>query len=137
LDKGCQLQASPTEATRPTAGKAARTDVGHAKGSKNWSDYPNSIDLVGDVNGDGRADLVWSSSYQSAAKTNNNLVVVGMANSNGTFQIGPIQDFGSAWSGSLFLANLNRDNRADLVWNNAPFYNTDVDTYAAGICLVF
>jgi hypothetical protein len=100
-------------------------------GASGWTDYPNSIDLIGDVNGDGRADLVWFSPYQTAAKTNNNLVVVGLANPNGTFQLGSVQNFGSAWTGSLSLADLNHDGRADLVWNNAPLNDTDVDTYAA------
>ena len=100
-------------------------------GASGWSDYPNSIDLIGDVNGDGRTDLVWSSSYQSAAKTSNQLVVVGFANPDGTFQLGSVQNFGSAWTGRLSLADLNHDGKADLVWNNAPFNDTDVDTYAA------
>ena len=52
-------------------------------GASGWADYPFSVDLIGDVNGDGRSDLVWSSSYQSVAKTNNNLVVVGFANPDG------------------------------------------------------
>jgi len=85
------------------------------------------------VNGDGRTDIVWSSSSQSAAKTNNNLVVVGLANANGTLQMGSVQDFGSAWSGRLSLADLNRDGKADLVWNYAPIGDTDVDSYAAAI----
>ena len=88
-------------------------------------------DLIGDVNGDGRADLVWSSYSQSAAKTNNNLVVVGFANPTGTFQLGSIQNFGSAWTGRLSLADFNHDHKADLLWNNAPYGDTDVDTYAA------
>ena len=95
-----------------------------------WSDYPNSEDLVGDVNGDGRSDLVWWSSLQSVAHTNNNLVVAGLANPDGTFALGSVQDFGSAWTGSLSLADLNHDGKADLVWNNAPTGKADVDTYA-------
>ncbi len=100
-------------------------------GASGWSDYPNSIDLVGDMNGDGRSDLVWTSHYQSGPQTHNQLVVVGLANLNGTFQLGSVQNFGSAWSGGLSLADLNHDGKADLVWNNAPYNNTDVDTYAA------
>ncbi len=83
------------------------------------------------MNGDGRADLVWSSSYQAAARSTNNLVVVGLAGPDGTFQLGSLQNFGSAWAGSLSLADLNRDGKADLLWNDAPYGNTDVDTYAA------
>ena len=70
-------------------------------GSSGWADYPVSSSLVGDVNGDGRSDLVWSSSYQTAGPTNNNLVVAGLANANGTFQLGSTQNFGSTWSGRL------------------------------------
>jgi hypothetical protein len=102
-------------------------------GASGWADYPNSIDLLGDVNGDGRTDVVWSSSYQSATKTYNNLAVVGFANPDGTFQLGAGQNFGSAWSGRLSLADLNHDGKADLVWNNAPYGDTDVDTYAAAV----
>ncbi len=37
---------------------------------------------------------------------------------------------GSRWTGSLTLADLNHDGKADLLWNYAPLGNTDVDTYA-------
>ncbi len=99
-------------------------------GTSGWADFPAIIDLTGDVNGDGRSDLVWSSAYQTVAKTKNNLAVAGLANSDGTFQLGSVQNFGSVWSGSLTLADLNLDGKADLVWNQSPDRNTDVDTYA-------
>jgi hypothetical protein len=100
-------------------------------GSSGWGDYPVSSDLVGDVNGDGRSDLVWNSEYQAAGPTHNNLVVVGLANPDGSLALGSTQNFGSAWTGSLSLADLNHDGKADLLWNNAPLNDTDVDTYAA------
>jgi len=101
-------------------------------GASGWADYPYFSDTVGDVNGDGRPDLVWSSSYQAAGPTNNNLVVAGLANPDGTLQLGPVQNFGSAWAGRLSLADLNQDGRADLLWNTAPLSNgVDVDLYAA------
>ena len=100
-------------------------------GASGWSDFPASELLAGDVNGDGRSDLVWSSSYQTAANTNNNEVVVGFGNPDGTFQLSSVQNFGSAWTGRLTLADLNRDGKADLVWSYPPAYDTDVATYAA------
>jgi hypothetical protein len=100
-------------------------------GSSGWADYAQDSDLVGDVNGDGRSDLIWSSGYQSVAKTNNNLVVAGFANPDGTFQLGSNQNFGSTWTGRLSLAKLNHDGKADLVWSKAPSGDTDVATYAA------
>ena len=99
-------------------------------GASGWSDYPVFAQVAGDVNGDGRTDLVWSSSFQALAHTHNNLVVVGLGKPDGSFQLGSIQDFGSAWTGELSLADLNHDGKADLLWNNAPLNNTDVDSYA-------
>src|SRR5579859_491478 len=96
-----------------------------------WSDYPDSQVLVGNLNGDGRSDLIWSSTYQSGPKTHNNLVVAGLANPDGTFNLGATQNFGSGWTGSLSLADLNHDGKADLVWNDTSYGATDVDTYAA------
>ena len=98
-------------------------------GSSGWSDYPVSADLIGDVNGDGRSDLVWSSIYQAAGPTHNNLVVVGLANGDGTFALGATQNYGSAWTGYRSLADFNHDGKADLLWNNAPLNDTDVDSY--------
>ena len=100
-------------------------------GASGWGDYPFMSDLAGDLNGDGRTDLVWSSAYQAAGPTDNNLVVVGLAKPNGTLQVAAVQNYGSKWSGGLSLVDLNRDGKADLVWNNAPLGNTDVDTYVA------
>ena len=98
-----------------------------------WSDYSAYYDVVGDVNGDGRSDLVWFSFEQAAGNTTNNLVVAGIANADGTFQLGSAQNFGSVWTGDLTLADINHDGKADLLWNNTPLYpdEQDVDTYAA------
>ncbi len=102
-------------------------------GGSGWADYRYFSDLAGDLNGDGRADLVWTSGYQSVAKTYNNLVAAALANPDGSFQISPIQDFGSAWMGVLSLVDLNRDGKADLLWNDPPLGDTDVDTYAVAL----
>jgi VCBS repeat protein len=99
-------------------------------GSFGWSDFPNVFDRVGDLNGDGRSDIVWSSIGQAAAQTHLNLVATGLANANGTFQRGATQNFSNTWTGYLSLADVNHDGKADLLWNNAPLGDTDVDTYA-------
>ena len=87
-------------------------------GSSGWADYPVSSSLVGDVNGDGRSDMVWTSDYQAAGQTHLNLVIAGLANSNGSLQLAATQNFSNTWTGRLTLANLNHDGKADLLWNN-------------------
>ena len=98
-----------------------------------WSDYPVSASLAGDVNGDGRTDMVWTSGYQASGPTYLNLVTAGLSNASGTPQLGATQNFSNTWAGSLSLADLNRDGRADLVWNNASNGDSDVDTYAVAL----
>lgn len=102
-------------------------------GSSGWGDYPVSVDLTADVNGDGRTDLVWSSIHQKSSETYRNLIVLGTANSDGTFQMGPVQDLGSAVGGWPTLANLNHDGRADLLWNGPQNGDSDVDIYTAAL----
>ena len=100
-------------------------------GSSGWADYRLFNDLIGDVNGDGRSDLVWWSRYQDAAgPASHNLVAVGVANASGAFLVHPAQDFAHDWNGDAFLADFNRDGRADLLWD-WPFDNAGVNTYAA------
>jgi FG-GAP-like repeat len=132
IDSTCTLGDANNVYTALSSGGGSFSMSGRQTyGASGWSDYYTSLILTGDVNGDGRSDLIWSSSYQTAAKTKNNLVVVGFANPDGTLQLGSVQNFGDTWTGGLTLADLNLDGKADLVWNNAPQGNTDVDTYAA------
>jgi len=56
-------------------------------------------------------------------------MVVGFGKTNGSFQLGTIQNFGSAWSGYPSLVDFNQDGKADLLWNIPPHYDSDVDTY--------
>ena len=130
IDSTCTIGDNNIVFTALSNGLGSFTMGAEQNYSSGWSDYPSSIDLVGDINGDGRADLVLSSPYQSVASTYNKLVVVGLANPDGTFGLGSIQNFGSAWTGSLSLADLNRDGKADLLWDLLPLSDTDVDTYA-------
>jgi hypothetical protein len=95
-----------------------------------WSDYFTSRVVVGDLNGDHRSDLVWSSTLQAAGHTTNNLAVAGLANPNGTFQVGSVQNLGSAYLDQLMtLADVNHDGLADLLWERAPREDADVATY--------
>ncbi len=93
-----------------------------------WADYRRYAGLSSDVNGDGRDDLVLWSSAQTSSNAHDQLIIAMLAGADGTFQIGPVQNFGSTVSGGLSLADVNRDGKADLLWT-APGDADDVATY--------
>jgi len=73
--------------------------------------------LVGDVDGDGRADLIWNQLQQG-----DNRVYVGLSNGDGTFTFtSPVTHPESPPEGwgnySVHLADINGDGKADLVWS--------------------
>ena len=79
-----------------------------------WQDYTT---LVGDVNGDGRDDLMWN-----ALTAGRNRTYVGLANASGTLQFLPYEDHPATetWTGYRTLAaDINGDGRQDLLWNEA------------------
>ncbi|NPC80312.1 hypothetical protein HPC49_19055 [Pyxidicoccus fallax] len=88
----------------------------------NWGGFTL---FVAEVNGDGRADLVWNNIGES------NLTYVALSNGDGTFTralTGWAQPE-SGWAGyKLHVADVTGDGRADLVWNQLSAVNR---TYVA------
>ncbi|MEZ4663480.1 MAG: CHAT domain-containing protein [Caldilineaceae bacterium] len=76
-----------------------------------WADYKT---LVGDVNGDGKADLIWNKTG-----ADKNRMYAGISNGDGTFNlVGPQDHGGGDWHWFKTCAlDVNGDGRTDLVWN--------------------
>jgi hypothetical protein len=92
-------------------GSFRRTLTAWVQPESGWTGYTQA---VGDVTGDGRADLVWS----SLGATNRTYVVPGKQ--DGTFDRGDAWDQPekNVWAGyTLQVADVTGDGAADLVWN--------------------
>jgi len=77
---------------------------------KGWTAFKT---LVGDVNGDGRDDLIWNITSES------NLIYVALANEDGSFTFLPLQERSEKrWGGfETLVGDVNGDGRSDLIWN--------------------
>jgi hypothetical protein len=111
---------------------------GHA-GADGWLTYRT---LVGDVNGDGRDDLIWNSTCQDPVSfpcltPDANLVSVGLSDGVGGFVVGGQQSFGaSGWEGFRpFTGDFNGDGRTDLAWENLCGNVTECSDYRIRVAL--
>lgn len=89
-----------------------------------WSPYKT---ITGDVNGDGRTDLIWNET-----STYRNRVYIGLGQSNGTFVFLAAQDrSGTGWDNYKTLAeDVNGDGLTDLIWNQTT---TDLNRVYVGL----
>jgi hypothetical protein len=70
---------------------------------------------VGDVNGDGKPDLIVANRYACANTCPDGSVVVRLGNGDGTFQSAVAYDSGGGGAWSVVIADVNRDGKSDLV----------------------
>jgi len=95
--------------------------------SLSGADWTSFKLFLGDVTGDGAKDLVWN------ALTSINSTYVGASNKDGSFALGgPYIHPLSGWTPyRMFIADLNKDGRADLIWNDVPGQSSPNRTYTA------
>jgi hypothetical protein len=88
--------------------------------------WENFTLLTLDMNGDGRADLVWNDLSDT-----NNVVYAATSNGNGSFAFRPRQDLpATGWNTYRVLAgDLNNDGRGDLIWTDLGYNSSRIRTY--------
>jgi len=74
--------------------------------------------VVGDVNNDGKADLIVANGCQSANQCLNGVVGVLLGNGDGTFQAAQSYSSGGVVASSVTTADVNRDGKLDVVVAN-------------------
>src|SRR5579863_4485261 len=73
---------------------------------------------IGDVNGDGKADLIVANSCQSSSQCVNGAVGVLLGNGDGTFQAAQSYSSGGVVASAVTIADVNKDGNADLLVAN-------------------
>nr|VFK13337.1 MAG: Peptidase inhibitor I9 [Candidatus Kentron sp. LPFa] len=86
------------------------------RSERGWWNYKT---LVGDVNADGRTDLIWNETQDG------NRTYVGLGQADGTFQFRPAQDRSERgwWNYKTLVGDVNADGRMDLIWNETQYGN--------------
>ncbi|HUA14746.1 MAG TPA: FG-GAP-like repeat-containing protein [Verrucomicrobiae bacterium] len=79
--------------------------------------YADSV-AIGDVNGDGHADLVVANRCNNSSNCTNGTVGVMLGNGDGTFQSALSYASGGLFAQSLALVDLNADGKTDVVVSN-------------------
>ena len=86
--------------------------------------------VVGDINGDGRPDVVASGAGANGSGSSRGIARVLLGNGDGTFQLSPtVYDSGvsaGGWANSVVLGDLNEDGALDLAIANYPDNATGV-----------
>lgn len=98
-----------------TGGFTVSTPVTHPEvPAEGWANYET---LVGDINGDGRDDLIWN--YRGAASGGQNRTYVGLSNGDGTFGFPSVRTHpNTTWPGyRVLVGNADGDADDDLIWS--------------------